>query len=118
MSEFQFNEIPSQIIELFNQESIDSGIVTLLQHILSAVREIAVVMRDGEFSHEMAGSTNSSGDHQLHIDLETDAAIFRHLRASGVVHVAASEENPVINLSILFFIILVYFDFSYIYNYS
>ncbi len=46
------------------------------------------------FTSEAAGSTNTFGDHQLDVDLKTDAIIFDALRASGVVSSAASEENP------------------------
>lgn len=41
-------------------------------------------MRNGEFSHEEVGTTNSSGDDQLHIDLSTEQIIFQHLKNSGL----------------------------------
>lgn len=41
------------------------------------------------------GSTNAFGDPQLDVDIRTDEILFSHLRDSGVVHTASSEENPV-----------------------
>lgn len=41
------------------------------------------------------GSTNAFGDPQLDVDIRTDEILFTHLRQSGVVHMATSEENPV-----------------------
>jgi sedoheptulose-bisphosphatase len=56
-------------------------------------REIGTMMRNGEFSHEEVGTTNSSGDDQLHVDLSTEQIIFQQLRSSGVCIVASSEET-------------------------
>lgn len=90
----EINELPDLITSHISPNWLDDGLAKLISNLFAACREIGNVMRDGDFSHEQAGSINTSGDHQLHIDLETDAAIFRHLKASGCVHVAASEENP------------------------
>lgn len=42
-----------------------------------------------------AGTQNSSGDDQLHLDIECDNAVFGALRKSKVFGIAASEETPV-----------------------
>eukprot|EP00986_Skeletonema_menzelii_P020445 scaffold31178_cov154-Skeletonema_menzelii.AAC.11 len=40
------------------------------------------------------GTQNSSGDDQLHLDIDCDNAVFRAIRESGVFAIAASEETP------------------------
>jgi sedoheptulose-bisphosphatase len=62
---------------------------------LEAVRTIGTNLRAGGYSSDKVGTTNAFGDHQLEVDVQTDEVIFNCLRASGNVHVAASEENPV-----------------------
>lgn len=44
--------------------------------------------------HTYAGSQNSSGDEQLHLDIDCDNAVFDAIRESGVFATAASEETP------------------------
>ena len=46
-------------------------------------------------SHTYAGTQNTSGDDQLHLDIDCDNAVFDALRKSGVYAIAASEETPV-----------------------
>lgn len=46
-------------------------------------------------SHTYAGTQNTSGDDQLHLDIDCDNAVFKALRESGVYAIAASEETPV-----------------------
>jgi fructose-1,6-bisphosphatase len=48
-------------------------------------------MRNGEFSHEEVGTTNSSGDEQLHVDLSTEQIIFKKLRHSGLYSLCISH---------------------------
>jgi sedoheptulose-bisphosphatase len=52
-------------------------------------------MRDGQYQSSALGSTNAFGDHQLHVDVMTDELLFNALKSSSLVHVAASEENPI-----------------------
>ena len=42
---------------------------------------------------------NQFGKMQSDLDLKTDEIIFSHLKKSGVVHSAASEEKPYVRLS-------------------
>ena len=45
--------------------------------------------------HTYVGTQNSSGDDQLHLDIDCDNAVFAAIRQSGVFAIAASEETPV-----------------------
>ena len=45
--------------------------------------------------HTYVGTQNSSGDDQLHLDIDADNAVFAAIRQSGVYAIAASEETPV-----------------------
>ena len=45
--------------------------------------------------HTYVGTQNSSGDDQLHLDIDCDNAVFAAVRQSGVYAIAASEETPV-----------------------
>jgi len=47
--------------------------------------------------HKIA-SKNKFGKQQSDIDLAADDIIFKHLKASGVVHAAASEERPEVTI--------------------
>ena len=47
-------------------------------------------------------SQNLFGKTQSDLDLKADEIIFNHLRKSGVVHSAASEEKPYVKRSILY----------------
>ena len=64
--------LPEGVLCLINEESKASGLVVLLSHLMSAVRAIANGLRDGDFSHELAGTSNVFGDHQLVVDVATD----------------------------------------------
>ena len=95
MSAFDTDILPEQLTALLQPALADEGFVHLLHNLLAAVREIGNVMRNGGYGHDVVGSTNSFGDEQLDADIKTDEVMFRHLRASGVVHVGSSEETPV-----------------------
>jgi len=73
--------------------NIDQGLVTVLASISNACSNISrhLWTADGEAK---AGSSNTYGDEQLDIDLYADKTVFDHLRATGKISVAASEENP------------------------
>lgn len=84
MSEFAaIDDIPQDLRASISQTAIESGLCAILSSLLSACRHIGTSMRDGEYSHEEVGTTNSSGDDQLHVDLATEAVIFDKLKGSG-----------------------------------
>ena len=59
----------------------------------TATAHIAVLLQN-YVEHTYAGSQNSSGDEQLHLDIDCDNAVFDAIRESGVFATAASEETP------------------------
>lgn len=61
---------------------------------LTACRTIGTNLRNVGYTSEKTGTENVFGDKQLDVDVKTDAVMFECLTNSGVVHVAASEENP------------------------
>ena len=70
----------------------------LIPYILSfsvyeATAHCAVLLQN-YVEHTYAGSQNSSGDEQLHLDIDCDNAVFDAIRESGVFATAASEETP------------------------
>jgi sedoheptulose-bisphosphatase len=96
MSTFSIeNDVPSEIISLLHPSYVQYGLPKLLSHLFTACRTIGDVMRDGGYSSATVGSTNSFGDVQLDVDLKTDAVVFDELKKSGLVKIAASEENPI-----------------------
>lgn len=60
----------------------------------SATAHIATLLQN-YVNHSYAGTQNSSGDEQLHLDIDCDNAVFHAIRDTGVFAVAASEETPV-----------------------
>jgi sedoheptulose-bisphosphatase len=62
-------------------------------HVSTATAHIAVLLQN-YVEHTYAGSQNSSGDEQLHLDIDCDNAVFDAIRESGVFATAASEETP------------------------
>jgi sedoheptulose-bisphosphatase len=59
-----------------------------------ATAAIAHILHDYT-EHTYAGTQNSSGDHQLDLDIACDEAVFKSIRNSSVFAIAASEETPV-----------------------
>jgi sedoheptulose-bisphosphatase len=59
-----------------------------------ATAHIATLLQN-YVDHSYAGTQNSSGDEQLHLDIDCDNAVFRAIRDTGVFVIAASEETPV-----------------------
>jgi fructose-1,6-bisphosphatase len=43
---------------------------------------------------------------QSSIDLKADEVIFNHLKASGVVHSAASEERPYVSIKAISYVLM------------
>ena len=84
--------LPLSVKESINDDH--KGLKVLLDSLLNACRIIGTTLRDGGYSNEKIGTSNAFGDNQLDVDVKTDAVIFSCLRDSNVVHVAASEENP------------------------
>jgi len=58
-----------------------------------ATTHIAALLQN-YVDHSYAGTQNSSGDDQLHLDIDCDNAVFRSIKDAGVFHTAASEETP------------------------
>ena len=58
-----------------------------------ATTHIAALLQN-YVEHSYVGTQNSSGDEQLHLDIDCDNACFRAIRDAGVFAVAASEETP------------------------
>lgn len=58
-----------------------------------ATAHIALILQN-YVDHTYAGTQNSSGDDQLHLDIACDDAMFRSIRDALVFAVAASEETP------------------------
>lgn len=89
------DSLPVDVNELL-KEGVGEEVGSLLNHILSGCRVIAENLRAGdEYSTEQVGTQNTFGDNQLDVDVKTDEVLFNALKASGLVKVASSEENPV-----------------------
>ena len=86
MSEFSdlVDAVPDDLKAILSSTAIDNGLCTLLSALFAACRQIGTTMRNGDYSHEEAGTINTSGDDQLHIDLATEAVIFDKLKQSGI----------------------------------
>lgn len=96
MSEFaSTNAVPEDVLIIMNDATKTAGLPVLLSKLLEAVREIGNDLRACGYSSSHIGTQNAFGDHQLDVDVKTDEVIFRCLRESKMVHVAASEENPI-----------------------
>lgn len=70
--------------------------VNLISAIVSlgeATTHIAVLLQN-YVEHTYVGTQNSSGDEQLHLDIDCDNAVFHSIRDAGVFTIAASEETP------------------------
>jgi len=65
-----------------------------IEYYFLATAHIAVLMMN-YVEHTYAGTQNESGDEQLHLDIDSDNAVFAAIRASQVFWIAASEETPV-----------------------
>jgi len=89
------SSLPSELVDLLNDQCHGSSFPLLLTSLLEACRVIGVTMRNGGFSSAKSGTSNVFGDSQLEVDLKTDAVIFDALRNSGVVHIGSSEESPI-----------------------
>ena len=87
--------VPEELIAAMNSTTKDAGLPELLIKLLEAVREIGETLRACGYSSSQVGTQNVFGDNQLDVDVKTDEVVFRCLRESKLVHVAASEENPV-----------------------
>ncbi len=71
--------------------NIDPKIAKIISALAEAVRQIDGKIRTAETSE--AGSMNSFGEDQLKLDVLSDRIVFAELKKSGVVAVAASEEQ-------------------------
>lgn len=95
MAAFAAQSLPAELQSHFSDKSKQDGLDILISHMLLACRVIGTNLRNAGYSSDKTGTDNAFGDHQLDVDVKTDAVMFDCLKNSGVVHVAASEENPV-----------------------
>lgn len=95
MSTMSLDELPVEILQALTvYERGPQGVAIVLRELLHACRIIGTALRDGEYTSSLTGTENAFGDKQLDIDIQADKVLFDCLTRSGVVHVAASEENP------------------------
>jgi fructose-1,6-bisphosphatase len=87
--------LPAILVDRLTPDAKSAGLDQLLAYVLGALASIGEILRAGGFSHQKAGSVNEFGDEQLEVDVQTDAVMFAALRASRLVQIASSEENPV-----------------------
>ncbi|KAL7489073.1 hypothetical protein ACHAW6_014665 [Cyclotella cf. meneghiniana] len=78
---------------LISKSVKDSRLIGAIVALGEATAHIAVLLQN-YVEHTYAGSQNSSGDEQLHLDIDCDNAVFDAIRESGVFATAASEETP------------------------
>lgn len=83
--------MPTTLNQQLSDLDIDRALAQTLLAIADAVVAISELLRGKgvEESH----STNTFGDKQLNIDVESDAIVFQSLKASGAVKTASSEEQ-------------------------
>ena len=73
----------------------DDGLVKALCALAEGTCQVAILLSNYvDHDDAYAGTRNSSGDDQLNLDLDCDAAVFAAVRESGAFSVAASEETP------------------------
>ena len=63
---------------LLNERALSAGLDALVDHIVDSFRVIGTNLRNGDYTAEKAGTQNTFGDHQLHVDIETDAGWTAH----------------------------------------
>jgi len=95
MAAFSPHPLPDHLNCLLSDKARSDGLDVLLSHMLLACRVIGTNLRNAGYSADKTGTDNAFGDHQLDVDVKTDAVMFECLTKSEVVHVAASEENPI-----------------------
>eukprot|EP00574_Skeletonema_japonicum_P011349 CAMPEP_0201736570 /NCGR_PEP_ID=MMETSP0593-20130828/40160_1 /ASSEMBLY_ACC=CAM_ASM_000672 /TAXON_ID=267983 /ORGANISM="Skeletonema japonicum, Strain CCMP2506" /LENGTH=361 /DNA_ID=CAMNT_0048230365 /DNA_START=51 /DNA_END=1136 /DNA_ORIENTATION=- len=71
----------------------EANFISAIVSLGEATAHIAVILQN-YVDHSYAGTQNSSGDDQLHLDIDCDNAVFRAIREAGVFAIAASEETP------------------------
>lgn len=82
------------VLWLSNLNNFMCFVLTFFTTIIrKATAHIAVILQN-YVNHSYAGTQNSSGDDQLHLDIDCDNAVFRAIREAGVFAIAASEETP------------------------
>ena len=64
--------LPHEVLTLLNSKALEEKLDVLVSKILHSFRVIGTDLRNGDFSHEHAGTQNAFGDHQLEIDLLTE----------------------------------------------
>lgn len=89
------SQLPAELSAVLNGSAVGSGLNNLISKLFEGIREIGITLRECGYSSSHVGTQNAFGDHQLDVDVKTDELIFACLKSSSLVHVAASEENPV-----------------------
>ena len=82
------DDLPSDVLQLLNEDSKSQGLHVLLSKILVAFRTIGTCLRNGDYSSDHAGTQNAFGDHQLDVDIKTDEGDDIH---SHFTHVSCSS---------------------------
>lgn len=72
----------------------NSPVSSAVSSVLAAVSSCSKALRSTTLAGAKAGSTNTSGDDQLSVDLLTDALSFASLRSCADVKFCISEETP------------------------
>jgi len=83
------------LTETYHLDANPRLVTALATALGEATAHISWILANNHVQHSYAGTQNASGDDQLHLDIECDAAVFDAVRASGVFGVAVSEETPV-----------------------
>lgn len=86
--------LPTEVVELLN-ETYKVPLKDLLLQVMAGCRTIGSELRRNGYSSATIGTQNAFGDNQLDVDVKTDEVMFNAMKVSKLVHVAASEENPV-----------------------
>ena len=89
------DSLPTEVLLQLSPSCHQSSLPLLLSVLLSSIRDIGSLLRTASLSSNSVGTSNAFGDLQLDVDVKTNAALFDRLKASGLVAVASSEEEPV-----------------------
>lgn len=84
------------MLDVLTGLNVDENLALAIGSLGEATAEIQLILSNYvDHSNAYVGTQNASGDDQLHLDVKCDEAVFRAIKASGVVSLAASEETPV-----------------------
>eukprot|EP00816_Leptocylindrus_hargravesii_P002503 CAMPEP_0196805770 /NCGR_PEP_ID=MMETSP1362-20130617/5590_1 /TAXON_ID=163516 /ORGANISM="Leptocylindrus danicus, Strain CCMP1856" /LENGTH=321 /DNA_ID=CAMNT_0042178895 /DNA_START=68 /DNA_END=1030 /DNA_ORIENTATION=- len=84
------------MLDVLTGLNVNEKLALAIAYLGEATAEIQQILSNYvDHSNAYVGTQNASGDDQLHLDVKCDEAVFRAIKASGVVSLAASEETPV-----------------------